>query len=319
MLLTDLLDLALARKDLPVCDGTKNNWYIPAIADYRDCLGAEPAIEHLCRDCINAWLDKRVSQNKLSCYTIKSRRGAILAIWRAAVEMDLIDSFPTKIRKLKLRRKNPTAWDRDEVQRLFLYALYGQDDKKMQKTHLSQRLFFASLIAAGYDTAMRLGDLLSLERDWIRTDKSGAGWLSIEQSKTGIMVSCRINPSTMILIDRLYADNPNRRLIWPLGVRRESLYRQIRAIVKESGIRCGTFRFLRRASATHIEMRAPGTSFRHAGHSDPATTRRFYLDAEQLNGAVSPEPLEVVDPSSKGIVLGSSQSFPLPSPAGTIK
>jgi integrase len=143
---------------------------------------------------------------------------------------------------------------------------------------------------------LRLGDLLSLEREWIRKDSEGTGWIRIQQAKTSRLVSSRFNPSTMVLIDRLMSENPNRRLIWPLWCRRESFYLRFRALVKQSGIRHGTFRFLRRASATHVEQLAPGTSYLHAGHADPSTTLRHYLDAEQLSGAVSPAPLVTLEP-----------------------
>lgn len=296
MLLTEFLNVALDAKVMPVCSGTRNNWYLPAIADYRDCLGTDPRLEDMCRDRLNAWIDRRVSEGRLSCYTIKTRRGALLSIWRAAVEHDLLDVMPAKIRQVRMRRTNPTAWDRAEVQRLFSYSLHNMPDKRMPMTDLPQRVFFASLISAGYDTALRLGDLLSIEREWIRTDKEGAGWMSIQQSKTGLLVASRINPTTMGLIDRLMSTNSDRRLIWPLGFRREALYRQFKRLVKQSGVRSGTFRFLRRASTTHVEMDAPGTAYRHAGHSDPATTRRYYLDHEQLSGAVSPQALDIIPP-----------------------
>ncbi|QDV23423.1 tyrosine-type recombinase/integrase [Aureliella helgolandensis] len=293
MLLTELIDLILKEKELPVTVGTRNNWYLPAIADFKAFLGRNPCITDLSRECINDWIDRRVAESTLSRSTIKTRRGALLAIWRGAHELEKIDHSPIRIRKIAVRRQNPVAWNRAEIQQLFTYALTELPPRNLPKTELPPRLFFASLIAAGYDTALRLGDLLSLEREWIRVDTDGAGWINVEQSKTGTFVPCRFNPSTMLLIDRLMSTSERRR-IWPLWCRRENFYRQFRAIVADSGVRKGTFRFLRRASTTHVELEFPGKGYLHAGHASPDVTVRHYLDGEQmLNHACSPLPLEL--------------------------
>lgn len=289
MLLKEIVDLVLGEREWPVVPGTRNNWYLPAIADFRDYLHRDPSTDDLSRDSVNGWIDYRLQESRLSRYTIKTRRGALLAIWRGLYELDELDAGPQRIRKVRLTQANPIAWSREEVQQLLSYVLHEMPSQAMVKTGLPRSLFFGSLIAAGYDTALRLGDLLSLEREWIRTDKAGAGWLQIQQSKTGYMVASRLNPETMLLVDRLVACNPNRRLIWPLGTRREAFYHAFRKVVLGASIRRGTFRFLRRASTTHIEQIAPGTSHLHAGHVDPAITRRFYIDADQLqSSAVSP-------------------------------
>lgn len=299
MLLSELLDSALKEKETPVCNGTKANWYIPAIADLGAFLTRPPTVADLSRETINGWIDQRVGESRLSCYTVKTRRGAILALWRAANDLDLLRDPPAKIRKVKIRQKNPTAWHRDEVQRLLTFVLFECEPERFDKVYLPSDLYWGSLIAAAYDSALRLGDLLSLEREWIRKGKDGAGLIRIQQSKTERLVSCRFNPPTMELIDRLMAENPSRRLIWPLWCRRECFYERFKKLVRAAGIRQGTFRYLRRASATHIEQSSPGTSYRHAGHADPSTTMKHYLDAEQLGGAVSPEPLTIIRTGSR--------------------
>lgn len=292
MTLRELIAAIVADKELPPCDDTLSCWYLPAVADLEKFLCREATIDDLDRSTVNAWIDCRVREASLSVHTIKTRRGALLAIWNGAVGLEILPDPPAKIRKLRIRPKNPTAWEREEIEQLIRFALHEWQKRYLPKIELPRGLYFGSLAAAGYDTGLRLGDLLSLEREWIRVDGFGEGHLAIVQSKVSRLVGCRLHKETMRLIDELMAHNPGRRLIWPMWGRREALYSQFRKLVRAAGIRDGTFRYLRRASTTHVEIAYPGKGQEHAGHADGGVTRRHYLDAYQLQStAVCPPPL----------------------------
>jgi integrase len=279
--LYEVLKHVVAEKETPISDATVDNWYTAAIADYHAHLDTEPTLDDLNREAINKWIDARVAAAKLSRATIKTRRGALLCLWRAAVELELLEMEPKRIRRVVVPRANPKAWTPEEVQTLFDYASKYSADRVL-KNSLPSRVFWGSLIAAGYDTALRLGDVLSLERSQIRTDKDGTGVLRLAQQKNGRWVGCRLNVGTMQMIDSLLDHAPGREKIWPLWCRREGFYQAFRKLVSDSGISPGTFRFLRRSSATHVELLQPGRSSTHCGHADEDVTRKHYLDADQL-------------------------------------
>ena len=109
------------------------------------------------------------------------------------------------------------------------------------------------------------------------------GRITIVQRKTGYEVRLRLRDATLRAIDDSMADRPERRLIWPLWGRRDALYRHIRQLVGDAGIRRGTFRWLRRAAITAIERETPGMGMLLAGHRSRQTTERYYIDRSQFS------------------------------------
>lgn len=137
---------------------------------------------------------------------------------------------------------------------------------------------------SAWDTGLRLGDLLSLERDWIVRD-NGQGLLRIVQSKTQREHLCRISRSTMEVIDRVLAVKASR-LIWPMDFHRRKFFSEFQRILKVAEM-TGSFRYLRRSAVTHAESLERGLGQRLAGHSDPRTTKQSYIDESLLPHSVA--------------------------------
>lgn len=281
MLLREFVDTYRVNHETGISDTTVDCWLKPAVSDLSKFLGREFTLADFSRETINKWIEsKQLAGSPPS--TVKTRRNAALALWRCAYDLEMINVSPDRIRKVRLGQQAIEAWNKPELKQLVDWINSGMKDRKLPMIKLSKRLFILSLVMAAYDSGLRLGDLLSIEFEWLHRNQLGEGILTICQHKTQRLVSCRISPATMLLIEELMSQNPDRRLIWPLWCRRDGFYRTFKLIVKDAAIRNGTFRWLRRSSTTHVEMERPGQGCHHAGHADSRTTSRHYLDFSQL-------------------------------------
>jgi integrase len=285
--LSELLEQLILQHENGLANSTVQCFFKPALSDFSRFLGHEASLSDLTRDNVNRWLIHK-TESGCAPSTIKTRRNAILGLWRYAYESELLEDEPKRIRKVRLTYLGVDAWTPEEITRLVATAIEGKDSY-LGTTGLVHSLFFGSLISAGYDTALRLGDLLALRRDMIQV-KNRCGYIRVVESKTGKVKSARLYPHTMSLIDQLWDLKPDREKIWPLWCRREQFYRSFNTLVKRAGIRKGTFRWLRRASITQVELIQPGWGTIHAGHSDPIITKRHYTDGKQLNEEVTAPP-----------------------------
>lgn len=289
MLLTLFLERFLTDHENGVANSTVECWYKPAVSDLSRHLGHPAEVKDLTRENLNAWV---VAKQTAGCSpsTIRTRRNAILSLWRAAFEAEATELEPKRIRKIGRITRCTTAWTVGEIKQLIHHIQNIRENRKL-KNKLSYGLFFASLSLAAWDTGLRLGDLLSIEYEWIRVDDEGYGHMTMVQNKVQRPVRVTIDKTTMAMITALMAENPQRRLIWPMWARREQFYRTIRKLVKDAGIRKGTFRWIRRASATAVEMVHPGQSYKHLGHADARVTAVHYIDWTQLPAPARPAPL----------------------------
>lgn len=216
--------------------------------------------------------------------TTRTKRSGLLMLWRYAARLELCSPPP---RLVSMRNQKPTvrAWTLEEVRQLRDHCL----TLRGRFAGVPKRLYFASLVAAGYETGLRLGDQLSLERIWFVPLPGGEARLTMIEAKTGKPCRRVLSAETMRLIDDSMASQPDRRLVWPLNVRRETFYDHFRRLVAGAGIRQGTYRYLRRAAGTQAEKQRPGGGRLFLGHSSEQVTRDSYLDPWQLE----PEPLRV--------------------------
>lgn len=207
-----------------------------------------------------------------SSHTRRTKRAGILAVWRAAAE-DGLCAEPRKIRPIKHAGRVIRAYDVDDMRRLIAAAreLRGA----FARTGIARGLWWESLLRCYWDTALRLSDLLRIERDWIGRD----GTIELSQHKTGHVHRAQLSDGTRTLIDAVLAQGQPRTLVWPLWARREEMYKQYRRLRAEAGLSlASSSKWIRRGSASAIEAQAPGTAWRHLGHTRPGLDRQSYLD-----------------------------------------
>lgn len=221
----------------------------------------------------NAWIDSLRKSHKPD--TVRTQRGNILTLWRYAFREGIVKEAPVRVRKLRPIRREPQAWTLNEVRQLIATA-------KQLRGHFRgvtwrKSAWTASIMMAGYDTGLRLGDLLIFPVKQLSTEV-----MRVTQHKTGRIVHCRLRTETYAAILETISDHPERKEVWPLWGRREALCRHILSVVRQAGIRPGTFRWLRRTACTQLEIVEPGRGTELLGHASRATTETWYLDRSQL-------------------------------------
>lgn len=230
-----------------------------------------PRVGDLTAQVVNEFLAWLPSQHRKP-RTVKNHRTNLLLLWRYAYKpLRLVPLPPEDVRTVRVPEQIPTAFLVDELSRIIQYC--DGFTGTMRRTKLDRRLWWLSLLNAKYDTALRLGDLLSIERNWIWE----GGFLSIVQSKTGHSHVVRLRESTMKLIDELLAGKITG-LIWPLWGRREAFYRAFRKIREGAGVKHGTLRWIRRSSYSYVEAEYPGMGAIHLGHRTPGLAKKYYED-----------------------------------------
>jgi integrase len=211
----------------------------------------------------------RDSQRRgLSPYTVKSRRAAILLLWRAAWREKLVAAAPIDVRKIRCPETLRTTWTEGEIVRLVVscHTLRGY----FTATGIQRGAYYSSLVMAAWDSGLRLCDLLRLRRDAIDAD----GTVRLVQHKTGKAHVAWLTARTMQEIEGIFP--PTRELVWPLWARREQFYKLFRRVLGASGL-SGSFRKLRRSSGTAVDAIQPGTGWQHLGNT-PETARRWYIN-----------------------------------------
>jgi integrase len=241
---------------------------------YKDAVyRAVKKCKYLTAECLNNYIKSRV--NKVSSFTVKTDRTILLSLWKFAYETDMIDHMPKNIIKLKMRKSPTKAWTIDECKAL-IQNTYQYDNKK-NRTKVSVGLFLRVWLILGYESGARFGDVFNFK--WNNIENNVLRWT---MSKTG-------DPMTKILSDKLVTyinelksyniTNDDRILGWICSKRQAS--RRMKEYLTKCGLD-GSSKFLRRSSATHIEIDHPGMAKLHLGHRTSGLAEKNYLDFGQI-------------------------------------
>lgn len=283
MLLTELAENYLPETNQIVSESTTG--YLRSCAmSYSGFLGKRSTTDDLETGNANRYV-RWLAANRAAS-TVRTKRSGLLMLWRCAYRLELAGE-PKRIIAPRLKKTPVRAWTLDEVRKLrdHCLAMPGSFENGIPK-----RLFYGSLVAAGYEMGLRLSDQLSIERDWLLPIGDDECRITIVEHKTRKQCRRILSKQTMRFIDQCMGES-DRKLIWPLDVRRETFYEHIRKIVKGAGIRKGTFRYLRRTAGTQAEINQPGGGQIFLNHSSPQVTRESYLDQWQT----SPNPMRVTE------------------------
>jgi hypothetical protein len=264
-------------------------------------LGRIPMLADFERQTINGYFAhlEAVGQSRA---TIKGARDHLLALWRAAWDAGHIEELPRGVRKIKLNG-SVECWTPNEVAALLRAAdrlFVNQDgtDKLFRRSGGSKRLFFRSLILAGWDAGQRLGDTLALTTERFVMLADGSAEYALQQRKSGRMVRFTFRPSTVEAI-KACCESGNgaaagRTGPWRVATRHH-VQGSFKRIVAEAqtvdGIRYGSFQWLRRSSVTAREAMQAGFGTLAAGHGSSEVTWRHYIDTKQLPAAPLPPAL----------------------------
>ena len=270
VLLADLLAAYLTAHPYGVSPGHARQLLV-SVRAWEQFAGQPLLVRDLADEPLNAYLDWLRKHRAPD--TVRTRRGNLLILWHWAYQEGLTDVAPRRIRRLRRIPRQPQAWTVAEVRKLIATAesLPGCFHRTVRR----RATWWSSLIRSGYDTGLRLGDLLRL-----RTVEVGP-LLSLVQHKTVRPIVLQLRPATLAAIDQTLADEA-RDLVWPLWGTEETFFGHMRVLVAAAGIRTGTFRWLRKAAATACERVQPGSGTVLLGHAHRSTTEQWYIDRSQL-------------------------------------
>jgi len=209
--------------------------------------------------------------------TVRSKRVQLLSLWRAASDEGFCDLPTRRVRPAKVPWRAPIAWTHAEVCQLLSIT---DALPRLHSCGLRRSEWFALAIRIGWDIGLRWADQMYR----LRVDMIGAnGVVAFGQHKTGRVVIGRLGEATMEALRSSLAYMP-RELATPWDCSHETFTAQMRLLVLKSGIRKGTWKWLRRSGATDVELQQAGAATRHLGHAPGSTiAARHYIDPAILH------------------------------------
>jgi integrase len=170
-------------------------------------------------------------------------------------------------------------------------------DLPVRQGSIKRSLWWTAFIMVAYDTALRRADLLELQRGQIGDD----GQIVVKINKTQREHHCRVRPETIAAIDATYPPVRERIFQWPHCYK--SLWDHWREIIHAAGLeanRQNGLQCLRRTSATHLELIAPGEAGRHLGHLTPGLAEKHYIDPRIVGAGRTMLPPTLLPPTEGG-------------------
>ena len=225
------------------------------------------------------WLERGLGQ---SAYTIYSRRTVLLVLLDVAADDDLCP--PVRHKKVRCPRRPaliPDCLTAQQAGRLLAacddwdaYCRSNGRYKNELPNGKPRGIFWKAFVATAWDTALRLSDVLALDRQ----DIWPGGHLTIVQAKSGRQHRVDIHQRTLAWIDELMAGDETGG-IFPVWCQRDQFYRHFKNLTTFAGVPCTT-KWIRRGSASQYERDNPGQAWQHLGHSAPGLDRKFYLNPQ---------------------------------------
>ncbi|MEI8369798.1 MAG: tyrosine-type recombinase/integrase [Planctomycetia bacterium] len=249
--------------------------------------GRAVGLQELDADLFNRWLRSLQEEgSRLAPATVACRRRHLLALWRAAADERKAEEPPRRLRPARVPWEPPRAWTCDEV-RAILAVCEGL--RRTKAGAFPRAEWWSLAVRIAWDTGLRLTDLLRIRA----ADIQPGGKIVLAQSKTNRGVVCQLAPSTMEALRQSLRTHP-RRLAIPWASSRETFRRQFALMVRRAGVREGTWKWIRRSSATDVELHFPGAGAAHLGHSHGSEiAMRHYLDQVILQTTrPTPTPIE---------------------------
>lgn len=234
---------------------------------------------------ISAWL--RDYSRTVSQTTVRNKRTMVVGLWRNAADDGYLDPPRRRIRTAKVIVDAPVAWTLEEVGRLRDACRLL---KRPHKCGLPRSLWWELAVCVAWDSGLRWGDLVRLRVDQVPPH----GICVVTQHKTRRLSIFRLSPETMRLLHRSLELCP-RELVCPWPASGETFREQVKRLVAKAGVRAGTWKWLRRASGTDVEVQQRGAAAGHLGHRPGSRIAElYYVDpviVAEATGLVSPRPL----------------------------
>ncbi len=280
MKMTEWVEIYIARRAL---EPTTEKHYRTAVKHFTDWHGKTLSVS-TAADCdfLNRYLLWTERSLKRSSYTVYSRRTILLVLLDLASDDGLCDTVNR--RKVRCPRRPaivPECLTSGQVVRLIgacddwdAYCRKSRYHRHVLRNGLPRGLFWKTFVAMAWDTALRLSDVLALQRQDIWED----GRLTIVQAKSGRQHQVEFHQQTLAWIKELTNGAEHGSILRPwCGL--AQFCRHFKNLTTFAGVPCTT-KWIRRGSASQYEADNPGQAWKHLGHSAPGLDRKFYLNPQ---------------------------------------
>jgi hypothetical protein len=230
--------------------------------------GKATDLADLSDELLNRWIIARLAAGK-SRKTVKTQRGAIVTLWKAANDDGLLSTEPRKVRTVKVPRVNPDAYWPEEVAKLLRAA---EDAPGRFPCGCRRADLLTAWLLVAYYTLLRQNDLRKLMHAEICPD----GAIVPTQSKTGDTVVRVLPPDAMEAVAKIRGDCP---AVFPVS---KKTFNRWWKWLKQRAEVPGSQKWLRRTGATACEIMQPGSAMGALGHRTPGLAYANYVDRRQL-------------------------------------
>jgi integrase len=230
-------------------------------------------VEEFSAQAINSYLRARLAS--VRPITVSNERRQLLTVWRWAWNEGHVDQPPRGVIAVRTVLPPVKAWSISECCALVKGAEKFRGKRLRNGADLGA--FLQCWVVLAYETGARYGDVFAWKEDNFR--QNSVGWVT---SKTGVVCTRFLSDKAMDLVHEMLKASTNGTVLGWVCCRRQS-FRFMRRLLKDSGFP-GSGRWLRRSSATHVEMHEPGKAQWFLAHKSPGMAARHYLDQTQLSG-----------------------------------
>jgi integrase len=247
-------------------------------------LGRTPTLEDLDDLTVSRFLAARAK--RVSPFTAEKERTQLLSLARFSFDRGLRTTRPC-VPPAPLPERVPTAWSIESIRSVMAAAANEQG----VVCGTPAGLYFRALVAVLWETAERVGAILSLQV----ADFSDGRILVRAENRKGRKRDklYSLTPETSALLAEACKGKKPSDLIFRWHKQRTNLWYAFGRIVKRAGLEGGRrakFHQLRRSSATHFAA-GGGDATALLDHSSPRVTRA-YLDPRFLKSG--PQPCDVL-------------------------
>lgn len=240
--------------------------------DYAVILrGVARRCQHVSAKEINAYLKSRLVDH--STVTVANERRTLMTLWRWAWETGVMDTAPRGVMRIRQRPEPVRAWSMADIP--LLLKATKEFDARIMRSGVSRGLMLRCWILLGYETGARYSDIWAF-RD---SDLSGSV-LRWQTHKTGVNQHRPLSARCLKAVDAMLERSPDGRIIGWACKKGQSM-NHMRELLATAGLP-GTSKWLRRSSATHVEIARPGKAKSFLGHKSPGMADRHYIDRAQI-------------------------------------
>jgi integrase len=262
--------------------------YAISVGLYEKWAGGPVPLEQMDAASVSAWL-RDYQASGVAPNTVRSKRNHVVIMWRAASDDGLCDLPARRVRPVRCPWRPPVAWTLEEVDKLLVAC------QRLQRWHpcgIRRSQWWDLAIRVAWDGGLRWEDQVRrLRLEDVRPD----GTVAFGQSKTGRVVVPRLTRETLDAVAASLVGRP-RELVTPWTASHETFTKQFKRIVRLAGVRPGTWKFLRRSSATDCEIQQEGAATEQLGHRPGSPVARMsYIDPALVASArprIHPRPLQ---------------------------